>query len=118
MRKRPNSSSVAKSNPSSSGETSDKKEPQISDVVVAAKRSTYVILALFVLVINGSWAVYHYQFESLPAPLSAVQVGKRGFSELEAIKHVEALTQFGPHPVGSDALDRALQVLRVVYLCY
>ncbi|KAL3520708.1 hypothetical protein ACH5RR_018857 [Cinchona calisaya] len=112
MRNRPNSSSSAKSNPSSSGETSDKKGgPQISDGVVgtAAKRSTFVVLALFVLVINGSWAVYRYQFESLPVPLSAVQVGKRGFSELEAIKHVEALTRFGPHPVGSDALDRALQ---------
>ncbi|XP_071934908.1 uncharacterized protein [Coffea arabica] len=110
MRKRPNSSSAAKSNSSTSGDTSDKKGPQNSDdVVVAAKRSTFVVLTLFVLVVNGSWAIYHYQFESLPAPLSAVQVGKRGFSELEAIKHVKALTQFGPHPVGSDALDRALQ---------
>ncbi|CDO99744.1 unnamed protein product [Coffea canephora] len=110
MRKRPNSSSAAKSNSSTSGDTSDKKGPQNSDdVVVAAKRSTFVVLTLFVLVVNGSWAIYHYQFETLPAPLSAVQVGKRGFSELEAIKHVKALTQFGPHPVGSDALDRALQ---------
>mgnify|MGYP004715307763 CR=1 FL=1 len=116
MRKRPNSSSAAKSNSSTSGDTSDKKGPQNSDdVVVAAKRSTFVVLTLFVLVVNGSWAIYHYQFESLPAPLSAVQVGKRGFSELEAIKHVKALTQFGPHPVGSDALDRALQVLMVYF---
>lgn len=110
MRKRPNSSSAAKSNSSTSGDSSDKKGILNSDdVVVAAKRSTFVILTLFVLVINGSWAIYRYQCESLPAPLSAVQVGKRGFSELEAMKHVEALTQFGPHPVGSDALDRALQ---------
>ena len=75
-----------------------------------AKRSTYVILALFVLIIQGSWAVHHYQFEVLPQPLTAQQAGKRGFSEEEAMKHVKALTELGPHPVGSDVLDHALQV--------
>ncbi|KAJ4846680.1 hypothetical protein Tsubulata_019727 [Turnera subulata] len=51
----------------------------------------------------------NYQFESLPAPLTADQAGKRGFSEVEALKHVVALTQLGPHPVGSDSLDVALK---------
>ncbi|KAM7504429.1 hypothetical protein LguiB_003333 [Lonicera macranthoides] len=87
----------------------DKDPPKSNDNVVSPKRSTYLILALFVLVINGSWAVHHYQFESLPEPLTAKQAGKRGFSEEEAMKHVKALVELGPHPVGSDALDVALQ---------
>ncbi|KAI3817653.1 hypothetical protein L1987_11449 [Smallanthus sonchifolius] len=77
--------------------------------VVTAKRSGYVVVALFVLIIQGIWAVYHYQFESLPVPLTAQQVGKRGFSEEEAMKHVKELTQLGPHPVGSDNLELGLQ---------
>lgn len=84
--------------------------PQTSDSVRRTKRSAYVILALFVLVINGCWAVYHYQFEAMPIPLTADQAGKRGFSEEEAMKHVKSLAGLGPHPVGSDALDVALQV--------
>ena len=89
----------------------DKDPPKTNDnVVVSPKRSTFLILALFVLVINGSWAVHHYQFESLPEPLTAEQAGKRGFSEEEAMKHVKALVELGPHPVGSDALEVALQV--------
>ncbi|XP_041023235.1 LOW QUALITY PROTEIN: endoplasmic reticulum metallopeptidase 1 [Juglans microcarpa x Juglans regia] len=71
--------------------------------------STVVWLTLFLLIIYCSWAVYHYQFENLPLPLTTEQAGKRGFSEVEALKHVKALTQLGPHPVGSDALDLALQ---------
>ena len=78
--------------------------------VVTAKRSAFAVLALFILVIQGTWAVHHYQFESLPEPLAAEQVGKRGFSEEVAMKHVEELTQLGPHPVGSDALELGLQV--------
>lgn len=78
-------------------------------MVLVAKRSKYVILALFVLVAYGTWSVYQHQFLNLPKPLGAEEVGKRGFSEHEAIKHVKALTQLGPHPVGSDALDHALQ---------
>lgn len=84
-------------------------------VVLVAKRSTYVILALFVVGIYGSWFVYEHQFLNLPKPLGAQQVGKRGFSEHEAIQHVIALTQFGPHPVASPALDHALQyVMQVI----
>lgn len=81
-----------------------------SNKQVVAKRSAHVVLTLFVLALNGAWAVYHYQFEVLPPPLTLEQVGKRGFSEYEAMKHVEELTQLGPHPVGSDALGRAVQV--------
>lgn len=84
--------------------------PQTIDSVRRTKRSAYVILALFVLVINGCWAVHHYQFEAMPVPLTADQAGKRGFSEEEAMKHVKSLAGLGPHPVGSDALDLALQV--------
>lgn len=77
--------------------------------VVTATRSGYVILALFILIIHGIWAVHYYQFESLPEPLTADHVGKRGFSEHEAMKHVILLTQLGPHSVGSDALEVGLQ---------
>ncbi|CAN1797943.1 hypothetical protein LINPERHAP1_LOCUS21483 [Linum perenne] len=65
---------------------------------------------MFVALMYSSWVVYNYQYDSLPPPLTAEQAGKRGFSEVEAMKHVQALTQFGPHPVGSDALERALRV--------
>ncbi|KAG5533206.1 hypothetical protein RHGRI_027425 [Rhododendron griersonianum] len=85
------------------------ERPPTTDSVRRTKRSVYVILALFVLVINGCWAIHHYQFEAMPVPLTADQAGKRGFSEEEAMKHVEALAGLGPHPVGSDALDLALQ---------
>lgn len=77
--------------------------------VVTAKRSGYVILALFILITQGMRTVHHYQFESLPHPLTAQHVGKRGFSEVAAMKHVEELTKLGPHPVGSDALELGLQ---------
>lgn len=73
------------------------------------RRSPLVWLTLFSLIAYSSWSVYRYQFEGLPRPLTAQQAGKRGFSEVEALKHVKALTQLGPHPVGSDALDLALQ---------
>ncbi|OWM70192.1 hypothetical protein CDL15_Pgr026042 [Punica granatum] len=78
-------------------------------VVSSPRRSPFVWLILFLVITYCSWAVYNYQFESLPMPLTAEQAGKRGFSEIEAMKHVKALTDFGPHPVGSDALDLAVQ---------
>ncbi|KAI8007333.1 hypothetical protein LOK49_LG07G01078 [Camellia lanceoleosa] len=80
-----------------------------SDVPRILKRSPHAILALFVLMINGSWAVYYYQFENLPTPFTADQAGKTGFSEEEAMNYVKDLTDFGPRPVGSDAVDLALQ---------
>lgn len=98
-------------NPQTTPESSGiDKGPQVEGNVKSPKRSAYVILALFVLIVHGSWAVHRYQFDILPEPLTAERAGKRGFSEEEAMKHVVALTQLGPHPVGSDALDRALQV--------
>ncbi|RWW59919.1 hypothetical protein BHE74_00033120 [Ensete ventricosum] len=72
-------------------------------------RSAFLWVALFVLFLNSSWAVYHFQFESLPLPLDAEQAGKRGFSEVSALEHVKYLTKLGPHPVGSDALELAVQ---------
>ncbi|XP_076936281.1 uncharacterized protein LOC143603348 [Bidens hawaiensis] len=90
----------------------DESDAKIKNVVTA-KRSGYVILAAIILITQGIWVVHHYQFERLPDPLSAQQVGKRGFSEEEAMKHVEELTRLGPHPVGSDKLELGLQyVLR------
>ncbi|KAF3958654.1 hypothetical protein CMV_016457 [Castanea mollissima] len=58
---------------------------------------------------TDSWSVYQHQFQNLPAPLTAEKAGKRGFSEIEALKHVQALTDLGPHSVGSDALDLAFE---------
>jgi len=84
------------------------------------RRSPLVWLTLFALITYSSWAVYQYQYENLPPPLTAEEAGKRGFSEVEALKHVKALTQLGPHSVGSEALDLALQVLPpkyVLFLC-
>lgn len=81
--------------------------------VPSPNRSSYAMLTLFALLMYSSWNVYHYQYENLPAPLTAEQAGKRGFSEVEAMKHVKALAGFGPHPVGSDSLDRAVQYVAV-----
>lgn len=113
---------MAKKSSSSSGKptfaSSNKQtDESVSDVAPRAnaggiripRRSAYVILALFVLVIYGCWNIHFYQFENLPLPLSADLAGKRGFSEVEAMKHVKALTKLGPHPVGSDALEHAVQ---------
>ncbi|KAK1261119.1 hypothetical protein QJS04_geneDACA002426 [Acorus gramineus] len=72
-------------------------------------RSAFVWFSLLILLFNGSWAVFHLQFERLPDPLPLDRAGKRGFSEVSAMAHVTALTAFGPHPVGSDALDLAVQ---------
>jgi hypothetical protein len=86
------------------------------------KRSTFLWFALLVLFINGAWAVYHIQSESLPVPLTAQQAGKRGFAEASAMKHVKYLTGLGPHPVGSDSLDLAIEVrfyyLWCTYACF
>lgn len=76
----------------------------------APQRSRFVFQALFALIVYSSWTVYYYQYQNLPSPLTSEQAGKRGFSEIQALKHVEALTQLGPHSVGSDALVLALQV--------
>nr|XP_010943482.1 endoplasmic reticulum metallopeptidase 1 isoform X1 [Elaeis guineensis]XP_010943483.1 endoplasmic reticulum metallopeptidase 1 isoform X1 [Elaeis guineensis]XP_019701584.1 endoplasmic reticulum metallopeptidase 1 isoform X1 [Elaeis guineensis] len=103
MPRRPNTTLMAKP-------SSDDEKPSSSEVEDRRpKRSAFLWLALFVLLLNGSWAVHHIQFENLPLPLSAEKAGKRGFSEVSAMEHVQSLTKLGPHPVGSDALDLALQ---------
>lgn len=100
---------VEASRPSTSNEASHS-----SDHVGKPARSAFIWVALFVLFLYSSWAVYHIQFESLPSPLTADQAGKRGFSEISALQHVKSLTGFGPHPVGSDALELAIQVLSLI----
>lgn len=97
----------AKSEPSAADDEEVKGSVRVEN---RTRRSPVVWLTLFVLIIYSSYAVYQYQFESMPLPLTAEQAGKRGFSEVEALKHVKALTQLGPHPVGSNALNLALQV--------
>lgn len=100
---------------SSSSSSASKSEPPADSIhVSSAKRSGLVWTVVFATLICASYGVYYYQYEHMPPPLTAEQAGKRGFSELEAMKHVKALTQLGPHAVGSDALDRALQVVFVV----
>ncbi|KAH9768335.1 peptidase M28 domain-containing protein [Citrus sinensis] len=105
---------------SSSSSSASKSEPRATDEqiktssndsihVSSAKRSGLVWTVVFATLICASYGVYYYQYEHMPPPLTAEQAGRRGFSELEAMKHVKALTQLGPHAVGSDALDRALQ---------
>ncbi|KFK29147.1 hypothetical protein AALP_AA7G095000 [Arabis alpina] len=97
-----------------SSEASSRSE-EIDNDVVDKEVKTYVIrsgkvwISLLILISYSSWAVYNYQHTNLPRPLTAQQAGKRGFSEIEAMKHVSALTQFGPRPVASDALVLALQ---------
>ena len=111
MPRRPNTTLMAKP-------SSDDEKPSSSEVEDRRpKRSAFLWLALFVLLLNGSWAVHHIQFENLPLPLSAEKAGKRGFSEVSAMEHVQSLTKLGPHPVGSDALDLALQVRMSLYGC-
>lgn len=102
-------SSVGEESTSVESKVEGKREG-VGYVVKKPNRSLSVWLALFVVIVNSAWAVYHYQFENMPPPLGAEHVGKRGFSEIEAIKHVETLTGFGPHPVGSDKLDHAVAV--------
>uniref|UniRef100_A0A2N9F291 Vacuolar membrane protease n=1 Tax=Fagus sylvatica TaxID=28930 RepID=A0A2N9F291_FAGSY len=87
MRRRPESSSAKSSSISHEASASDTSAIDHEDVQ----------------------ANIRHQFQNLPAPLTAAQAGKRGFSEIEALKHVNALTEFGPHPVGSDALELAVQ---------
>lgn len=102
--KRPSSNEVE-----SSGK--DNKEYKTNNRVKTPKRSAFLLLTLFVVIVNCSWAVHHYQLENMPMPLTADQAGKRGFSEESAMEHVKALTKLGPHPIGSDALDLALQYI-------
>jgi hypothetical protein len=78
------------------------------------RRGAYLLLGLLIVFLHGSWSVYCIQFRNLPLPLDAERAGKRGFSEISALEHVKYLTSLGPHPVGSDSLELAVQV---VHLC-
>ncbi|KAL4339277.1 hypothetical protein GQ457_08G011230 [Hibiscus cannabinus] len=113
MRKRPQASSV-------SPDTSAEKSSDASKIdeeaklnqgiqIKTARRSGFTLLTLLGVIVYASWAVYQYQYGSLPVPLTAEQAGKRGFSEVEAMKHVRELTKLGPHTIGSDAIELALQ---------
>ncbi|GAB2276763.1 hypothetical protein Dimus_011479 [Dionaea muscipula] len=99
-----------------SGESSTKKveETELAQLrFMRPNRSAYVMLSLFGVIFYGSWGVYRYQYDNLPTPLTAEHAGKRGFSEIEALKHVKTLSGLGPHPVGSDALDLGLQYVAI-----
>lgn len=65
--------------------------------------------ALLLIILQASWFVYYFQCLKLPKPVSAVEAGRRGFSEQRAYSHVRVLTKLGPHPVGSQALDQAVE---------
>lgn len=112
MSKRRETASAA-SKGSSDGEASEKSsngaEMRTTVQVGNPRRSSFVWLALLLIITYSCSSVYHHQFQRLPVPLSAGEAGKRGFSEIEAFQHVKALTEIGPHPVGSDALLHAVQ---------
>ncbi|MBA0751346.1 hypothetical protein Gogos_000276 [Gossypium gossypioides] len=113
MRRRPESSSTAPdtSAKKSSGTSKTDEEAKLNHGIQirTAQRSGFTWLTLFAVIVYSSWAVYQYQYENLPVPLTAEQAGKRGFSEVAAMKHVKALTELGPHTIGSDAIELALQ---------
>ncbi|KAK4403884.1 hypothetical protein Sango_0757000 [Sesamum angolense] len=99
MRQRPKGAS-SKSNLSgavASGETSNRDNSsgkvnnvlKDKNVVVVAKRSSYVLFTLFVLAIYGAWGVYHYQFESLPVPLTLDQYVTEAIETIKKKAHWE-----------------------------
>ena len=110
-KRHPKAASDSSSEPSSSTHQTDNNNDVLLDKkVVDVRRSGKTWFSVLILIIYSSWAVYNHQHGNLPRPLTAKQAGKRGFSEIQAMKHVAALTQFGPHPVSSDALVHALEV--------
>jgi hypothetical protein len=112
MRKRRETASVGSNSGGDGSEKQSSNDGEIRTVVSVgnSKRSSISWLALFFIISYSCSAIYQYQFQNMPAPLTAEQAGKRGFSEVEAFSHVKALTEVGPHPVGSEALHQALQV--------
>ncbi|KAG5239711.1 endoplasmic reticulum metallopeptidase [Salix suchowensis] len=109
MRKRPETSSSSGSQRRPIKQPSNANSTTSLGSSMKSIRSGSVWIILSTVIIYSCYSVHYYQFENLPSPLTADQAGKRGFSEFQAIKHVKALTDFGPHPVGSDSLDLALQ---------
>ncbi|KAK7279652.1 hypothetical protein RJT34_24708 [Clitoria ternatea] len=118
MRQRHEAASAA-SKGSSSGEASSEKSSDGAEIrttvdVGNPRRSSFVLLALLLIISYSSSSIYHYQFQNMPVPVTLEQAGGRGFSEIQAFNHVKALTQVGPHPVGSEALHLALQYVLTV----
>ncbi|KAK3232427.1 hypothetical protein Dsin_004308 [Dipteronia sinensis] len=113
MRKRPQVASASSSSSEAKTKAADEEIETTmasdNEYVRSAKRSGFVWMIAFLTAMYSAWSVYYYQYQNLPPPLTAEQAGKRGFSEIEAMKHVKALTDLGPHPVGSDVLDQAVQ---------
>ncbi|KAK6791462.1 hypothetical protein RDI58_010543 [Solanum bulbocastanum] len=58
-------------------------------VVLVAKRSNYVILALFVVAVYGSWFVYEQQYLNLPKPLGAQQYVLQAIENIKETAHWE-----------------------------
>ncbi|KAJ1256911.1 hypothetical protein BS78_K268900 [Paspalum vaginatum] len=99
---------------------SAREKPKVDQAIGSAedsrkhRRGAYLLLGLLIVFLHGSWSLYNIQFGNLPLPLGAEQAGKRGFSETSALEHVKYLTGLGPHPVGSDSLDLAIQYVYAV----
>ncbi|KAJ1265823.1 hypothetical protein BS78_08G103700 [Paspalum vaginatum] len=99
---------------------STREKPKVDQAIGSAedsrkhRRGAYLLLGLLIVFLHGSWSLYNIQFGNLPLPLGAEQAGKRGFSETSALEHVKYLTGLGPHPVGSDSLDLAIQYVYAV----
>lgn len=97
------------------------EKPKVDEAVSAnedygrRRRTPFLLLGLLMVFLHGSWSVYRFQFANLPLPLDAEQAGKRGFSEASALEHVKYLAALGPHPVGSDSIDLAVQVVLYSY---
>jgi hypothetical protein len=70
-----------------------------------------VWLATLVGVSSVAWLIYYHTANVLPTPVSEDAAGKDGFSEERALRHVKCLTDLGPRPVGSIALQRGVQVI-------
>ncbi|CAH9055150.1 unnamed protein product [Cuscuta epithymum] len=71
--------------------------------------AAYELLFLIAFIALASWVSYHLQVKVLPQPLTAEVAGESGFSEVVAFNHLQALARFGPHHLGSIALDHAVQ---------
>lgn len=109
--------------PETSSHTEEPNEPVEAEKPMATSRGRAALtwLAMLGALVFFMWKLYCHQTESLPVPVSERAAGIRGFSEERAYKHVEALTKLGPHPLGSDALNHALQVPHLSFfspLCF
>ncbi|KAL2653870.1 hypothetical protein R1flu_021998 [Riccia fluitans] len=80
------------------------------DVVEKSPLGAAVEWLLMLLLFGyAGWVIFHFHARHFPLPLSASAAGISGFSEERALGHVYNLANFGPHPIGSKALDHAFQ---------